>query len=101
RPTAALAVVTVLACGYTVGSVMHWGSPPNPGEGRAYTLADLMGDFGLSAVAALAAVSCAWRAMLARGRLRVSWFLFAASALVAGLGNGVWGWYEIVLHLTP
>ena len=101
RPTAALAAVAALACGYTAGSVLHWGSPPDPGEGRAHTLADLMGDFGLSAVAAFAAVSCAWRALLARGRLRVSWFLFAASALVAGLGNGVWGWYEIVLHHTP
>jgi diguanylate cyclase (GGDEF)-like protein/PAS domain S-box-containing protein len=60
-----------------------------------------MGDFGLAAVAALAAVSCAARAFAARGRLRVSWLLFAASALVAGLGNGVWGWYEIVLHSSP
>jgi diguanylate cyclase (GGDEF)-like protein/PAS domain S-box-containing protein len=102
QPTAALTAVAALACGYTVGSVLHWGSPPSAGEGRAHTLADFMGDFGLSAVAALAAVSCAGRALLARGRLRVSWFLFAASALVAGLGNGVWGWYEIVLqHLPP
>src|SRR5579884_3052401 len=57
RPTAALAAVAALACGYTAGSVLHWGSPPHPGEGSAHTLADLMGDFGLSAVAAFAAVS--------------------------------------------
>jgi diguanylate cyclase (GGDEF)-like protein/PAS domain S-box-containing protein len=81
--------------------VLRWGSPPSAGEGSAYTLADLIGDFGLSAVAALAAVSCAARAVIAHGRLRVSWLLFAASALVAGLGNGAWGWYEVVLQQPP
>jgi len=60
-----------------------------------------MGDFGLSAVAAFAAFSCTARALTARGRLRASWLLFAASALVAGIGNGVWGWYEIVLQHPP
>ena len=101
RAAAALAAVGMLACAYAVGSVLHWGSPPRPGEGGPYTLADVMGDFGLAAVAALAAISCGCRAWVARGRLRVSWLLFAASALVAGLGNGVWGWYEIVLHHAP
>jgi diguanylate cyclase (GGDEF)-like protein/PAS domain S-box-containing protein len=101
RATAALAAVAGAAAAETAGSMLHWGSPPKPGEGSAYTLADLMGDFGLSTVAALAAASCAGRALLARGRLRLSWFLFAASALVAGLGNGVWGWYEIVLQHPP
>lgn len=101
RPVAALAAVAALSCGFTAGSVLHWGAPPSPGEGTAYTLADVIGDFGLSAAAAFAAFSCAARALLARGRLRVSWLLFAASALVAGLGNGVWGWYEIVLHRLP
>lgn len=101
RVAVALAAVVVLAAAYTAGSVLHWGSPPHPGEGGAYTLADLMGDFGLSAVGALAALSCAWRALVARRRLRVSWLLFAASALVAGLGNAVWGWYEVVLKSTP
>jgi diguanylate cyclase (GGDEF)-like protein len=103
RAAAALTAVALLACAYTVGSVLHWGSPLRPGEGGAYTLADVMGDFGLAAVAALAAISCAARAWAAGGewRLRVSWLLFAASALVAGLGNGVWGWYEIVLRHSP
>ena len=101
RAATALSAVTALATAYTAGSMLHWGSPPSTGDGPPHTLADLMGDFGLSAVAALAAVSCAVRAFAARGRLRVSWLLFAASALVAGLGNGVWGWYEIVLHHPP
>lgn len=101
RAAAALAAVAVSAFAYTVGSMLHWGSPTRPGEGALYTPADVIGDFGLAAVAALAAVSCAVRAMAARGRLRVSWFLFAASALVAGLGNGAWGWYEIVLRNAP
>ena len=104
----ALAAVAALAAAYTAGSVLHWGtpvqtsaSPPAAGAGASHTLADLMGDFGLSAVAAAAAVSCAARALTAHGRLRVSWLLFAASALVAGLGNAVWGWYEVVLHQPP
>jgi hypothetical protein len=101
RAATALTAVAALAIAYTAGSMLHWGSPPSSGDGPPHTLADLMGDFGLAAVAALAAVSCAARALAARGRLRTSWLLFAASALVAGLGNGVWGWYEIVLHHPP
>jgi len=107
----ALAAVAALAAAYTAGSVLHWGTPAQPsaspsspsaaGAGTSHTLADLMGDFGLSAVAAAAAVSCAVRAFTAHGRLRVSWLLFAASALVAGLGNAVWGWYEVVQHQPP
>ncbi len=101
----AVAVVFALGAMYTAGSVLHWGAPENPGSspdsGGSHTLADVMGDFGLSAVAAAAAVSCTVRAFTVRGRLRVSWLLFAASALVAGLGNAVWGWYEIVLHYPP
>jgi diguanylate cyclase (GGDEF)-like protein/PAS domain S-box-containing protein len=100
-----LTAVAALAAAYAAGSVLHWGSPAateSPtGAATSHTLADLMGDFGLSAVAAAAAASCAARAFTARGRLRASWLLFAASALVAGLGNAVWGWYEVVLHQSP
>jgi diguanylate cyclase (GGDEF)-like protein/PAS domain S-box-containing protein len=101
RAETALTAVAATAAAYTAGSMLRWGSPPSPGDGPPHTLADFMGDFGLSAVAALAAVSCTARAYAAAGRLRASWLLFAASALVAGLGNGVWGWYEIVLHHPP
>jgi diguanylate cyclase (GGDEF)-like protein len=106
RPTAraviALAGIALLAAAYAVGSVLHWGAgPPLAAPDSGHTLADWMGDFGLSAVAVLAGASCVARALTVHGRLRASWLLFALSALVAGLGNGVWGWYELVLNQVP
>lgn len=106
RPTArafiALAGIGLLAACYAAGSMLHWGAASSPGApDGGHTLADWMGDFGLSAVAVLAAASCVARSARLTGRLRVSWLLFAASALVAGLGNGVWGWYELVLNQVP
>jgi diguanylate cyclase (GGDEF)-like protein len=102
RAVVALTAIAVLAASFALGSILNWGSgPPAVAPDTGHTLADLMGDFGLSAVAALAAVSCVARALTVVGRLRLSWLLFAASALVAGLGNGVWGWYELVLHRVP
>ncbi|MBS2961794.1 GGDEF domain-containing protein [Actinocrinis puniceicyclus] len=100
-PSAVLTAVAVLACGYTAGCGVHWGSPPSPGERSTHTCADLTAQFGPSAAAALAAVSCAGRAVTARGRKRASWSLFAASALVSGLGSGVCGWYEVASRPPP
>ena len=60
-----------------------------------------MGDFGLAAAAVLAAASSLRRALQMRGRWRASWLLFGGSALVAGFGNAVWGWYELVLRESP
>jgi diguanylate cyclase (GGDEF)-like protein len=101
----AITAVAALAATYTAGSILHWGAPSIPSAsadaGTSHTLADIMGDFGLTMVAAAAAVSCTARAFTLHGRPRASWLLFAASALVAGLGNAVWGWYEIVLHRQP
>ncbi|GAA3295832.1 hypothetical protein GCM10020295_23920 [Streptomyces cinereospinus] len=34
-----------------------------------------------------------------RVRFRSAWLLFALSSAMAALGNGVWGWYEVVLGL--
>ncbi|MEW2454930.1 putative bifunctional diguanylate cyclase/phosphodiesterase [Streptomyces albus] len=101
-----LVLAAVCAC-YAVGAALGWGSQ---------TLALIMGDFGLSAAALLAAGSCLWYAHTQRrnaegagaahlppaerARLRASrpaWVLFSVSSLMAGLGNGVWGWYELVL----
>ncbi|EST27881.1 hypothetical protein N566_23165 [Streptomycetaceae bacterium MP113-05] len=77
-------------CGaYATGAAVGWGSE------RA---ALIMGDFGLAAAALLAAVSCFWYARTHHsGRLRPAWYLFALSSAMAALGNGVWGWYEVVL----
>ncbi|WP_367320641.1 putative bifunctional diguanylate cyclase/phosphodiesterase [Streptomyces sp. HUAS ZL42] len=80
-----------LVCGgYAVGSALGWGSDE---------VALIMGDFGLSAAAGTAAVSCFLYARTRRVRFRLAWLLFALSSAMAALGNLVWGWYEVVLGL--
>ncbi len=77
-----------LCAGYGVGAALGWGSP---------TLALIMGDFGLSAAALVAAGSCYVYARTHRGRFQPAWLLFALSSAMAACGNAVWGWYEVVL----
>ena len=98
---AALAVgAALLATGvFVLGAAVHWGA--GYGEHANHTVADVMGDLGLAAAAVLAAVSSLRRALQVHGRARLSWLLFAGSALVAGFGNAVWGWYELVLRQSP
>jgi diguanylate cyclase (GGDEF)-like protein/PAS domain S-box-containing protein len=82
-------LVLVLVCaGYAAGSAFDWGS---------HELALIMGDFGLTAAAGTAAVSCVLYARSPRVRFRPAWLLFALSSAMAALGNAVWGWYEVVL----
>ncbi|MFF0006983.1 putative bifunctional diguanylate cyclase/phosphodiesterase [Streptomyces tibetensis] len=91
RPGLALQLVLALACaGYAVGAAFGWGS---------YEVALVMGDFGLSAAAGTAAVSCLLYARSRRTRFRSAWLLFCLSSTMASLGNLVWGWYEVVLGL--
>ncbi|CAL9567755.1 EAL domain-containing protein [Streptomyces sp. enrichment culture] len=79
-----------LVCGgYAIGSALGWGSDRT---------ALIMGDFGLSAAAGTAAVSCFLYARSRRVRFRPAWLLFALSSMMAALGNLVWGWYEVVLN---
>lgn len=88
-PNLRVQLVLALVCGgYAVGAAVGWGSP---------RLALVMGDFGLSAAAATAAVSCFLYARGRGGRFRPAWLLFALSSAMASLGNFVWGWYEVVL----
>ncbi|MCX4234606.1 MULTISPECIES: putative bifunctional diguanylate cyclase/phosphodiesterase [Streptomyces] len=82
-------VLALLCAGYAVGSALGWGSP---------RLALIMGDFGLSAAAATAAVSCFLCARARRSRFRPAWLLFSLSSAMAAVGNFVWGWYEVVLE---
>ncbi|MFJ9057049.1 EAL domain-containing protein [Streptomyces sp. NPDC102409] len=82
-----LALAAVCA-GYAVGAAVGWGSPG---------LALFMGDFGLSAAALIAAVSCFLYARAAGSRFRPAWLLFSLSSAMAAGGNAVWGWYEVVL----
>ncbi len=82
-------LLLALVCGgYATGAAFGWGSSE---------LASAMGDFGLGGAAALAAVSCFWYGRTHKTRFRLAWLLFAASSAMAGLGNTVWGWYEVVL----
>ncbi|MFI6146290.1 putative bifunctional diguanylate cyclase/phosphodiesterase [Streptomyces sp. NPDC051109] len=81
-------LLAVVSGGYAVGAALGWGSEE---------LAEIMGDFGLSAAALLAAVSCYTYARTSDSRERPAWLLFAFSSLMGACGNGVWGWYEVVL----
>ncbi|MFD7297601.1 putative bifunctional diguanylate cyclase/phosphodiesterase [Streptomyces sp. NPDC059897] len=82
-------LLALLCAGFAVGSALGWGSD---------RLALIMGDFGLSLAAAVAAVSNFVYARRSRSRFRPAWLLFAFSSLMASFGNGVWGWYEVVLR---
>lgn len=75
-------VLALVCAGYAFGSALGWGSAG---------LALFMGDFGLSAAAGTAAVSCFLYARSRRSRFRPAWLLFALSSTMASLGNGVWG----------
>ncbi|MEV4917648.1 EAL domain-containing protein [Streptomyces tirandamycinicus] len=82
-------VLLVLASGgYAIGAAFGWGS----GQ-----LALIMGDFGLSCAAGIAAVSCFLYARARGSRFRPAWMLFSVSSAMAACGNAVWGWYEVVL----
>ncbi|MFE0189256.1 putative bifunctional diguanylate cyclase/phosphodiesterase [Streptomyces sp. NPDC059008] len=84
-------VLAVVCGGYAVGAAFGWGSRQ---------VAMFMGDFGLSFAALVAAVSCGLYARRHRSRFRPAWMLFAASSGMAGIGNGVWGWYEVIEGTT-
>ncbi|MFJ5999120.1 putative bifunctional diguanylate cyclase/phosphodiesterase [Streptomyces sp. NPDC092370] len=91
RSGPALQLVLALVCaGYVLGAALGWGS---------YEVALFMGDFGLSAAAGTAAVSCFLYARRRATRFRPAWLLFGLSSTMAALGNLVWGWYEVVLGL--
>ncbi|MGW5846504.1 putative bifunctional diguanylate cyclase/phosphodiesterase [Streptomyces sp. NPDC055254] len=81
-------LLAVISGGYAVGAALNWGS---------VEVAEIMGDFGLSAAGLLAAVSCYSYARAIDRRERPAWLLFAFSSLMGACGNAVWGWYEVIL----
>ncbi|MFG3010799.1 putative bifunctional diguanylate cyclase/phosphodiesterase [Streptomyces cinerochromogenes] len=81
-------VLALICAAYAVGAAFGWGT---------HEVALIMGDFGLTAAAGAAAVSCFLYARSRRVRFRSAWLLFALSSTMAALGNAVWGWYEVVL----
>ncbi|TQK51657.1 PAS domain S-box-containing protein/diguanylate cyclase (GGDEF)-like protein [Streptomyces sp. SLBN-118] len=82
-------LLAAVCAGYGLGAAFGWGSPE---------VALIMGDFGLSAAALIAAVSCLVYARRGKGCFRPAWLLFAISSAMASGGNAVWGWYEVVLE---
>ncbi|MFE2142124.1 putative bifunctional diguanylate cyclase/phosphodiesterase [Streptomyces sp. NPDC059456] len=88
RSLAMQLLLAVISGGYAVGAALGWGSEE---------LAEIMGDFGLSGAALLAAVSCYAYARAIDSRERPAWLLFAFSSLMGACGNAIWGWYEVVL----
>ncbi|MFG2329172.1 putative bifunctional diguanylate cyclase/phosphodiesterase [Streptomyces sp. NPDC048604] len=88
RTLAGQLALALICAGYAAGAALGWGSP---------RLALVMGDFGLSAAALAAAVSCFLYGRLRDIRFRPAWLLFAFSSAMAACGNAVWGWYEVVL----
>ncbi|MCY0941206.1 MULTISPECIES: putative bifunctional diguanylate cyclase/phosphodiesterase [Streptomyces] len=89
RGVAVQVLLAVVWGGYAVGAGLGWGGDE---------LADIMGDFGLSAAALVAAGSCYLYARTHANRDRLAWVLFALSSLMSACGNGIWGWYEVVIH---
>ena len=81
----------LLCAAYALGSVLGWGSAG---------VAVFMGDFGLAGASLAASLSCVVRACRIRGSARPAWLLFGFSSLMSAVGNGMWGWYELVLR-TP
>ncbi|MET9435940.1 EAL domain-containing protein [Streptomyces sp. NPDC006551] len=88
-PVVAQIALGLICAGYATGAALGWGSRQ---------LALIMGDFGLSAAALAAAVSCLLYARVRESRFRPAWLLFGFSSAMAAAGNAVWGWYEVVLH---
>ncbi|WP_329364312.1 EAL domain-containing protein [Streptomyces sp. NBC_00669] len=83
-------LLLALVCGgYTTGASLGWGS---------HEAALVMGDFGLAAAAAAASVSALLYARRAAGPHRLAWLLFSCSSAMTAFGNGIWGWYEVVLR---
>ncbi|MFI8459800.1 putative bifunctional diguanylate cyclase/phosphodiesterase [Kitasatospora sp. NPDC085464] len=80
-----------LCLAYAMGATAGWGSRQ---------LSIFMGDFGLSAAALAAALSCLVYGCTVGGHARPAWLLFGLSSLMVACGNGTWGWYELVVR-TP
>ncbi|WP_370146820.1 putative bifunctional diguanylate cyclase/phosphodiesterase [Streptacidiphilus sp. EB129] len=84
-------LIVLICLGYLVGSAIGWGSQE---------MADFMGDFGLAAAALTASLSClGYGCSPGAHRNRPAWLCFGVSSLMVALGNGTWGWYEVVLRV--
>lgn len=83
------AVMTVLVALFAVLLVRRTGGA------RVTTVVD---DLATLAAAMFATGAAAWRATRLQGRARASWALMASGFGAAALGEGIWGWFELVAH---
>ncbi|HEX9681735.1 MAG TPA: EAL domain-containing protein [Acidimicrobiales bacterium] len=77
---------------FTLWLVRGWG-------GEWTTL--VMDDLATILAPGLATAACLGAARRSHGRARLSWYLFAASALSWGLGQVAWSYFELVLREAP
>ncbi|WP_329567824.1 EAL domain-containing protein [Kitasatospora sp. NBC_01266] len=84
------ALIALLCAGYALGAATGWGG--------SASLALFMGDFGLAGAALAAALSCLVHGCTVPGSARPAWLLFGLSSVCVAVGNGTWGWYEVVLR---
>lgn len=82
-----VAALVLLAAAFTLFLIM------SPGEQLVLVVVDVL----TVLVAFAAAAAATWRATTLQGRGRLSWLLLAAGFGAAGLGEAIWGWYELVL----
>ena len=82
--------------GVLTGVVLLW-ALVHYGTGSVSTMFSNLGE---TAVALLAATSCALAAAASAGRLRAAWGALAVASLSWAAGQMVWDWYELVLD-TP
>src|SRR5579859_3909466 len=64
------------------------------------TVTTAVDDIGEAVAAFIATISCAIAASRSSGRLRLAWWLLAASAASWGLGEVVWSVYEVGLGIN-
>ena len=97
------AVAAALIAIHGSGSLVRWGAYRDPGA----ALPGIMGDLGLAAAAGMAGIACVARAVsifrvYRRACYRCwSWLLAGLSCAAAGIGNGVWAWYELAWRTEP
>ena len=59
-------------------------------------------DLGMVTAAFLGGVNCALAAFASSGRLRIAWAGLAGACLSWSVGQAVWSWFELVMHIaTP
>jgi diguanylate cyclase (GGDEF)-like protein len=81
-------VIVLLVVSFAAVLVLSPGGPGFTGP---------LDDIAATTSALIATCAAGWRASRLQHRARLSWALMTAAFAAAALGQGAWGWYEIVL----